>query len=304
MVDLPQTQWYSVDDGSTDSTLEILRGLEREHAVTVLTLPENSRKAEAVRRGMLHCLAENPTLPLVEFVDPISHWYYVHKSQVLLAEIGRFASRITTIVEVGAGSGFFCREVRKQYQCTAFCIDPNYSDDQIGLHDGITYTRQPPNSAGDLYLLIDVLEHVPDDKTLLQQYVDQAKPGATFAIPVPAFMALWNPHDEFLEHYRRYRLAEIEGAVLGCGLQVLHSRYFYGLAFAPPFAIRRVKRRRPPSSDLRPTTGFVNAVLTKVLFLEGTLRQNRDAGLSAMVIARKPIAGEHNAQADGLIHGI
>ena len=69
MVDLPGTQWYFVDDGSTDGTLESLRGLQRDHPVSVLVLPRNSGKAEAVRNGMLACLDENPPPLLVGFID-------------------------------------------------------------------------------------------------------------------------------------------------------------------------------------------------------------------------------------------
>ncbi len=53
--------WLSlvfVDDGSTDRTADVLARFagDREQRVEVVTLVKNSGKAEAVRRGMLHCL--------------------------------------------------------------------------------------------------------------------------------------------------------------------------------------------------------------------------------------------------------
>ena len=57
-----------VDDGSTDGTLAILRSLaDATPAITVLPLPENVGKAEAVRRGLL--LAIDSGARLVAYYD-------------------------------------------------------------------------------------------------------------------------------------------------------------------------------------------------------------------------------------------
>ncbi len=51
-----------VDDGSTDHTLELLHSIERDTtSVSVITLPRNGGKAEAVRAGLLSSLAANPS---------------------------------------------------------------------------------------------------------------------------------------------------------------------------------------------------------------------------------------------------
>jgi glycosyltransferase involved in cell wall biosynthesis len=51
-----------VDDGSTDDTLELLRSIERvTSGVTVIALPRNRGKGEAVRAGLVAALAANPS---------------------------------------------------------------------------------------------------------------------------------------------------------------------------------------------------------------------------------------------------
>lgn len=55
----PTVRFLFVDDGSTDETLQRLQALRVEDPArfSVLRMPENRGKAEAVRRGMLHALA-------------------------------------------------------------------------------------------------------------------------------------------------------------------------------------------------------------------------------------------------------
>ena len=53
-----------VNDGSTDGTLEILRGIQRDHPLQtlVLDLPHNVGKGEAVRRGVLEAIRRQADL--------------------------------------------------------------------------------------------------------------------------------------------------------------------------------------------------------------------------------------------------
>ncbi len=56
-----------VDDGSTDTTLDLLRSLAAEPSVEYLSLSENAGKAEAVRRGLLAAVASGADV--VGYVD-------------------------------------------------------------------------------------------------------------------------------------------------------------------------------------------------------------------------------------------
>lgn len=223
----------------------------------------------------------------LDYVDPSRHWYYQHKAKAILAAVGRHAVRVDSVVDVGAGSGFFCQEVLQVYpQAIAYCVDPNYSAEQQGFRKGMEFVLAPPEVAADLYLMIDVLEHVSDDRALVLEYVLAAQDGAVFAVSVPAFMSLWSPHDVFLEHYRRYTLPELISTLESSGLEILEARYLFGLLYLPAWILRRIRRGGRPKSDLRPSRSLTNAILTSVLGLEVRLPRNKLLGTSAFVIAR------------------
>ena len=65
----PEIAFYFVDDGSRDGTNEILRELIRQGSARLLSLPENSGKAEAVRQGMLQAYRDYPEAELIGFWD-------------------------------------------------------------------------------------------------------------------------------------------------------------------------------------------------------------------------------------------
>jgi len=54
------------------------------------------------------------------------------------------------------------------------------------------------------FLLLDVLEHVEDDRALAEAVVELMPRGARLFVTVPADMRLWSEHDISFGHFRRY----------------------------------------------------------------------------------------------------
>lgn len=86
---MPGLRFVLVDDGSSDATLEVLRALERRdpRRFTVLDLPYNRGKAEAVRAGMQRAFAEAP-----DFVG-----YWDADLATPLEEIPRFVEALEAV---------------------------------------------------------------------------------------------------------------------------------------------------------------------------------------------------------------
>ena len=142
----------------------------------------------------------------------------------------------------------------------------------------------------DLVLMMDVLEHVDDDRWLVRHYADKVPSGAYFLVTVPAFAFLWSGHDVFLEHKRRYRLPEIETVMRDAGLEIARGCYYFGFVFPLAAAVRLADRNTTePRSSLKKQGALTNRVLTALCAAELPLfPSNRLAGLSCFVLARKP----------------
>jgi hypothetical protein len=143
--------------------------------------------------------------------------------------------------------------------------------------------------------MLDVIEHVDDDVALIADYARRAREGTRFVISVPAFDFLWSPHDEFLEHRRRYTLDTLTAAVEGAGLEVVTTRYFFGMLFPAVAALRLADRalkgdKEATKSALKAAPEWLNKTLVAIHDVEraALFPVNKLAGVTAFCLARKP----------------
>jgi 2-polyprenyl-3-methyl-5-hydroxy-6-metoxy-1,4-benzoquinol methylase len=219
------------------------------------------------------------------------HWYYRSKAAALRRMVGALNAK--RILDVGAGSGFFSRHLLAEGGAqSALCVDIGYPADRDDHANGkpVLYRRDTGPTDCDLVLMMDVLEHVDDDRGLVRHYADKVPSGAHFLVTVPAFRFLWSGHDVFLEHKRRYTLAEIEATMRDAGLQVVRGAYYFGSVFPLAAVVRLAERNTAePRSSLKKHGALTNSLLTVACAAElPVFPINRLAGLSAFVLARKP----------------
>ena len=218
------------------------------------------------------------------------HWYYRAKAAALRRMVGGLGAR--RILDVGAGSGFFSRHLLAEAGAqSALCVDIGYAADRDDSANGkpVLYRRDTGPTDCDLVLMMDVLEHVDDDRGLVRHYAEKVPSGAHFLATVPAFRFLWSGHDVFLEHKRRYTLPEIEATMRDAGLQVVRGAYYFGSIFPLAATVRLAERNATvPRSSLKRHGALTNGILTALCAAElPVFPINRLAGLSAFVLARK-----------------
>jgi len=223
------------------------------------------------------------------------HWYYRSKSCALLDYVKKLNPQ--SVLDVGAGSGFFSKELLKKTSAKeALCIDTSYPQERSETISGkpVRYCTHSGPVNADLVLMMDVLEHVDNDAGLLREYTDKVSAGTYFLITVPAFSFLWSSHDLFLGHKRRYTLREIENVAENAGLKVERGSYYFGLVFPLAAIFRLINNRfspksHPPRSQLKKHNPLTNATLTGICTVDRLfLGINRLAGLTSFCLARKP----------------
>ncbi|HEX4047111.1 MAG TPA: class I SAM-dependent methyltransferase [Elusimicrobiota bacterium] len=83
----------------------------------------------------------------------------------------------------------------------------------------------------DTILLLNVLEHIEDDRAFLRAAA-RCAPGGRLAILVPAMPALYGTFDSQAGHFRRYAPGALRGALAGAGLRVRSLSYFNAVGAA------------------------------------------------------------------------
>ncbi len=134
--------------------------------------------------------------------------------------------------------------------------------------------RIPDRIENSVVILMDVLEHLEDDLKMLQE-IKAAAVGNNnyFFITVPAFTSLWSGHDDYLGHYRRYKIASLTAVLKKAGYTTENSYYLYGSLFPMVWAARKLSnlRKKEATSNMKPFSPVVNKLLLGITSAEMAL---------------------------------
>ena len=228
-------------------------------------------------------------------IDGRTHWYFRTKRRPLdryFAAIPAAGAHGLDIVDIGAGSGVFSEglidrfpdrvrnvvRVDLHYETVGRTADPRLAGGVIELRRDL-----PDTIDGAVVLLMDVLEHVPDDRGFLESVVTRCRGTNRVFITVPAFQSLWSGKDVFLGHYRRYSLASLCSLAASCHVTITRAYYMFGV-FLPVAYVTRRWQGAEATSDLKPAPAWLNGLLTGIGACDAAVcRWNRIGGVTAVV---------------------
>ncbi len=149
-----------------------------------------------------------------------------------------------TVLDIGCGDGFVSSELSKGSGIKKITgVDINLTADQVDefsrIGEGITYLNNYElikKERYDLILLLDVIEHVENDKEFLCEIIDKnLSEKGHILITVPAYQFLFSSHDKFLGHYRRYNLKTVASLINSIKLKCCSSGYLFSILLLPRF---------------------------------------------------------------------
>ncbi len=230
------------------------------------------------------------------------HWWFLGRRRIVRQLLGEVVSPdpASLVVDVGCGTGANIGALADAYRCVG--IDTSAEAVQLAQRRFPNVEFRcgfAPADLGDVasqaraFLLMDVLEHVPDDFSLLSELLAAASPGAYFLVTVPADLRLWSEHDQSFGHYRRYDRRRFESVWQGLPVSTLLVSHFNARLYPLVRMVRAASRRRGHTSGLAGTDfkipmAPVNAALAGIFAGEtrtllGKLRGEEPVGYQAGV---------------------
>ena len=228
-----------------------------------------------------------------------SHWWFVARRAILKSVIERIVRppKNAQILELGCGTGHNLAMLSEFGAVQASELDDSaraIATKRLGrpieaaaLPDLSMY----PADHFDLVALLDVLEHVADDKAALAAIRTRLKPGGKLLVTVPGNKWMWSAHDVAHHHHRRYRKQELRLVAEQQGFAVDLLSPFNTLLFPLVAAARAAGKLtgRESADDALPPAP-VNAVLRSLFALEAPLvgRLPLPFGVSLLAVLRRP----------------
>lgn len=262
------------------------------------------------------CMAETRDSYDPRYFEPLfateeRHFWFVARNKVISALAQKALAGRTDqvhLLEVGCGTGNVLRELEKCFPGAALLgMDLFYEGLNLAqkrVHSPLVQADlafPPYNKQFDLVGLFDVLEHIKEDNTVLDQLFRVVKPGGWLLITVPADPHLWSYFDVASHHVRRYTLDELDLKVKSAGFMIEFASPYIAATYPIVWLNRRSKGNtgnvenasvhRQAEEELK-IIPVVNDIFRGILGMEAAWLSRGNHlpfGSSLVMLARKPI---------------
>lgn len=189
---------------------------------------------------------------LVDLVAGVEqrHFWFAARNDVILATMRRALGPLSgrRVLDIGCGTGFVTAAFEADGM-DAWGIDMH----PAALRHARARMRGPLFSTHTAALpffpdfeaatLFDVIEHLDDDVTAVQEAAAVLEPNGHIVVTVPAGQHLWTAYDEVIGHKRRYDRDSLTTTLTRAGLDVRSVEYFSCLPLLAQIAQRAVAPR-------------------------------------------------------------
>lgn len=225
------------------------------------------------------------------------HWWWRAREVHVLRRLRQLAAGGRgRILDVGCGDGLMWNRLEEYGQVEGIEPDARLVAPDSPWRSAIEISGflegRPRQACYDFVLMLDVLEHIEDDRAALERVRSQLSAGGHLILTVPALELLWSEFDVLNGHFRRYSKKTLRAVFDAAGLEVVSLRYYYFWTILPLLARRAsfAAAEADDSSFLRIPPAPVNRLLELLSRAEHRLGGvvPLPAGSSIIAVGRKP----------------
>lgn len=212
------------------------------------------------------------------FILEKTHWLFRVRRNIFLYFIKKYSLNGSKIFDFGCGSGYLMGELQKTGY-DGYGVDFEKEAIEHGLSSGIKNLTlgsgdkiERPDKSFDMVTAFDVLEHLENERPVVEELARVLKPGGKMIITVPAYMWLWGVQDEVSHHFRRYTVGSLVKVFKNfTELRIIRKTYFVTFLFPAIAVVRlisswfRIKNRK---SDFEISNPVLDAIFYFIFNLE------------------------------------
>jgi SAM-dependent methyltransferase len=231
-------------------------------------------------------------------LEDASFWFQA-RNELILWALKHYFGKPLCFAEIGCGTGFVLRAIGHAFPeaevlgTELFIEGLKFASQRCSRAKLVQLDarRIPYRDKFDVVGIFDVLEHIEDDETVLEQIGKSLVCSGGLLVTVPQHQWLWSPVDEAACHVRRYSALELESKVMAAGFEILRSTSFVSFLL-PVMLAARFTSRKPAANaeaELR-INKYLNWSFRQTMSAEFALIRhgiNFTFGGSRLLIARK-----------------
>lgn len=236
-----------------------------------------------------------------------NYWWYASRRKIIIDQLQSLNKRQKdgnkqSLLDFGCGTGINLVHFSQTFDAFGadFSIDAIRFCKQRGLKN-VRLLRlsnnhnetNPFNKDFDFITLLDVLEHIKNEKKYLSILSNWLKESGILFLTVPAYQWLWSGEDNVSLHIRRYTKKQLTEVIEESGFKIVKISYFNTLLFPFQAITILLKRLFSPTSqnktNLNEMPNSINRILEKIMSFESNLlmKYNLPFGGSILCICRK-----------------
>lgn len=137
------------------------------------------------------------------------------------------------VVDFGAGIGTLSLVFKELFSIETLCIEIDSKNKEYLTERNLDHidSLEELKESVDLIFSSNVLEHIEDDVSTLEEMINKLSLNGKIYLYLPAKMLLWSALDDKVGHFRRYEINELKVKCKKAGLKIEKLHYADSIGF-------------------------------------------------------------------------